>query len=274
MATTAADATMSWYGQNDYQLRFDIGPLAAVRLAPLCDAVIVVDVLSFSTAVSVATTQQAVVYPYPFKPFKGKDQDGQQSPEAYAKSLGALCAGRRGKSEYSLSPPTLANLTAGDRIVLPSPNGATVSLAGAATACFAGCLRNAKAVAQAAQECGPRIAVIAGGERWQEDDSLRYAFEDHVGAGAILSFLTGEPSPEAAAARAVFDASETKLAALLRACATGQELIGRGFGGDVDCAAELNADATAPRLCHETGNVFAFHSAPPSLARPKAETER
>ena len=262
---------MSWYGQNDYQLRFDIGPLAAARLAPLCDAIIVVDVLSFSTAVSVATTQQAVVYPFPFK---GKDQDGQQSPEAYAKSLDALCAGRRGKSEYSLSPPTLANLAPGDRIVLPSPNGATVSLAGAATACFAGCLRNARAVAQAAQECGPRIAVIAGGERWQGDDSLRYAFEDHVGAGAILSFLTGEPSPEAAAAQAVFHASETKLAALLRACATGQELIGRGFGEDVDCAAELNADATAPRLYRETGGVFAFYSLPSSLARPSADMEK
>ena len=255
---------MSPYDQNHHELRFDVGPLAAARLAPLCDAVVVVDVLSFSTAVSVAMARGAVVHPYPFKP---DGHGGQQSPEAYAESLNALCAGRRGKSRYSLSPPTLRKLAAHDRIVLPSPNGATVSLAAAATACFAGCLRNAQAVARAAQACGRRIAVVAGGERWQEDDSLRYAFEDQLGAGAVLSFLAGEPSPEAAAALAVFRASEANLASLLRACATGQELIARGFGDDVACAAELNADTTAPRLYRERSGAFAFRA----LAQPNTK---
>lgn len=250
-------ATMSPHDQNHHELRFDVGPLAAARLASLCDAVIVVDVLSFSTAVSVATARRAVVHPFPFK---RKGLDGQPSPEAYAESLDALCAGRRGKSRYSLSPPTLRNLAADDRIVLPSPNGATVSLAAAGTACFAGCLRNARAAARAAQACGRRIAVVACGERWPEDDSLRYAFEDQLGAGAILSFLAGEPSPEAAAALAVFRASEANLAPLLRACATGRALIARGFGGDVECAAELNADTAAPRLCREASGAFAFRS--------------
>jgi 2-phosphosulfolactate phosphatase len=54
--------------------------------------------------------------------------------------------------------------------------------------------------------------VIAAGERWRYDDSLRPAVEDHLGAGAILSALValghGDGfSPEARAAVDLFDAS-------------------------------------------------------------------
>ena len=165
--------------QTDYDLRFDVGPLAAARLAPFSDALVVVDVLSFSTAVAVAVARGAVVYPYPFKrrrkatglPLAGRlatTGTGDGAPETYANSLGALCAGRRGTSRYSLSPPTLKALSPGDRIVLPSPNGATVSLAAPATPSFAGCLRNAEAVAAAAQALGresPSSPAASAGKR-------------------------------------------------------------------------------------------------------------
>ena len=258
--------------QTDYDLRFDVGPLAAARLAPFSDALVVVDVLSFSTAVAVAVARGAVVYPYPFKrrrnarglPLAGRlatTYTGDGAPETYANSLGALCAGRRGTSRYSLSPPTLRALSPGDRIVLPSPNGATVSLAAPATPSFAGCLRNAKPVAAAAQALGPRVAVIACGERWEADDSLRYAFEDQLGAGAILSFLSGSLSPEAAAALAVYRSTETKLAELLGGCASGKELVARGYGADVVCAAELNSDGVAARLQPDADGCFAYRRA-------------
>ena len=243
--------------QADYDLRFDVGPSAARRLAPASDAVIVVDVLTFSTAVTVATARDAVVYPFPFGTDARRDRD---RPEDYAESLGALCAGRRGKSRYSLSPPTLAQLAAGERIVLPSPNGATVSLATAVRPTFVACLRNAKAAAEAAQAVGRRILVIACGERWQQDDSLRYAFEDQLGAGAVLSFLSGRLSPEAAAALAVYRDSARELAERLFGCASARELIARGFRCDVDYAAELNGDAVAPRLQRDAAGHWVYRA--------------
>jgi phosphosulfolactate phosphohydrolase-like enzyme len=46
------------------------------------------------------------------------------------------------------------------------------------------------------------VTVIACGERWNipsEDGELRMALEDYLGAGAILSYLPYEKSPEARA---------------------------------------------------------------------------
>ncbi|RNI22761.1 hypothetical protein EFY87_08015 [Flexivirga caeni] len=40
-----------------------------------------------------------------------------------------------------------------------------------------------------AVEAGRSVAVIAAGERWSFDDSLRPALEDQFGAGAVLSAL-------------------------------------------------------------------------------------
>ena len=78
------------------------------------------------------------------------------------------------------------------RCVLPSQNGAEITLQAARIAkiVFGGCLRNALAVAAAAQRCGSSFNVIAAGERWP-DGSLRPALEDWLGAGAILRHLVG-----------------------------------------------------------------------------------
>lgn len=72
---------------------------------------------------------------------------------------------------------------------------------------FAGCLRNATATAQAAQAKGERVSVIAAGERWEDDDSLRPCLEDWVGAGAIVHQLMGPRSSDARAAEAAFVAA-------------------------------------------------------------------
>ncbi|MBI3708804.1 MAG: 2-phosphosulfolactate phosphatase [Proteobacteria bacterium] len=202
------------------------------------DVAIVVDVLSFSTCVSVAVDRGACIYPF---------SHGHGRARALADAVGATCAMKRGEGRYSLSPATLAKAVPGERIVLPSPNGAMLSLAQQAPVVFAGCLRNAKAVACAAQRCGPRILVAAAGERWP-NGGLRVGFEDLIGAGAIIAELNGELTPEAHAARVVYESSRPRLAALLQDCASGQELIAWGFADDVAMAGAINSSATVPIL--------------------------
>ena len=55
------------YGQHDFAVRFDWGPDGADAVVPGVDAVVVVDVLSFTTAVSVATAKGALIFPYPWE---------------------------------------------------------------------------------------------------------------------------------------------------------------------------------------------------------------
>ncbi len=226
------------HDRRAFQLRFDWGPQGLACLAPASDAVVIVDVLSFSTAVVVAVARGAAVLPYRW---------ADDTAAGYAGSMNALLAGPRREGGYSLSPGSLMSLPNGSRIVLPSPNGATLSLAAGALPTFAGCLRNARAAARAAQSCGPRIAVIACGEQWP-NGALRPALEDHIGAGAILACLDGARSPEAAAAIAVFESVRAHLPETLESSVSGRELIGRGFEDDVGLASELDSDNVAPRL--------------------------
>ena len=131
--------------------------------------------------------------------------------------------------------------------MLPSPNGSTLSLATAATPTLAGCLRNSGAAAARAARIGRRIAVVPCGERWP-DDSLRPAIEDLIGAGAIISHLAGSKSPEAYAAQALFESCRTDLTCLLATCASGKELIHRGYRPDVEHASRLDCSTSAPLL--------------------------
>jgi len=227
------------FDQSEFDIRCEWGPCAVAELSPISDVVIVIDVLSFTTCVEVAVSRGATVFPYRFK-------DG--SAQTFAAEMNAELAGPRGKTRYSLSPLSLSQLPADTRIVLPSPNGSTLSLGTGTTPTFAGCLRNASAVARAAMKIGPRIAVIPAGERWKGDDSLRPALEDLFGSGAIISHLEGTLSPEAQTAAETFQAAPNKLTERLLACSSGKELIQRGFKDDVELAAELDVSDCVPLL--------------------------
>ncbi len=226
--------------QHEFDIRCEWGEPGVAALAPISDVVIIVDVLSFSTCVDVAVQQGATIFPYPWK--------DERAVEFAASRNAFLADPKRAKDSFSLSPASLVKLTPGARIVLPSPNGATLSLKAGPTPVLAGCLRNAGAVAQAASHYGPKIAVIPAGERWKNDRSLRPAFEDLIGAGAIISRLAGELSPEAASALAAFQAVRPRLGEYLRQCSSGKELIGRGFPEDVELAAGLDASDGVPVL--------------------------
>lgn len=243
----SAEASL-YYAQEGFDARFEWGIEGLRRLAPHSGVIVIVDVLRFTTAVDVAVSRGAVVYPY-----HGRS-DG--SAEAYARELGAQLAGRHGANtpgqSYSLSPASLLTLVPDERLVLPSPNGATLAFLAASTPAMvlAGCLRNATAVATAAREHGGAVTAIAAGERWEHDaDSLRPAVEDLLGAGAILTALRpAAPSPEARAAMAAFQATKPDLRAHLFGCSSGRELIQKGFSRDVEIAAEHDVSHSVPIL--------------------------
>jgi 2-phosphosulfolactate phosphatase len=146
-----------------------------------------------------------------------------------------------------LSPASLRNLPPEYRLVLPSPNGAALSFSVDHPTVLAACLRNATAVAQTAASLGSTVAVIPAGEMWPTGE-LRPSLEDWVGAGAVIATLSGSHSPEAMLAAAAFGHFREDLPQLLRESGSGKELIERGFGLDIEIAAELNVSTNVPRL--------------------------
>jgi 2-phosphosulfolactate phosphatase len=78
--------------------------------------------------------------------------------------------------------------------------------------------------------------------------------EDLAAAGAIIANLPGTHSPEASAAVAVWNAARNRLSDFLASCASGQELIERGFEEDVRIACEINVSAAVPML-HERAYI-------------------
>ncbi|GIG36911.1 2-phosphosulfolactate phosphatase [Cellulomonas pakistanensis] len=242
---TGAGARSAW------RLRFDWGPTGALAVGDGADVVVVVDVLSFTTAVSVAVDGGMAVLPYP-------SRDGDAAEHARRRGA-ALAVPRSAASpgDLTLSPASLRDAVGVHRVVLPSPNGSTIAhaLAHRAGAVVAGSLRNAGAVARwiAAQvrDEDAVVAVVAAGERWP-DGSLRPAVEDLWGAGAVLAALSGapgaRPTPEACAAVGAYREVAGDVPAALRACVSGVELAGSGWSDDVALAAEVGAGRSVPIL--------------------------
>lgn len=228
------------HDQLEYDIRFEWGLNGVNKLAPISDVIIIVDILSFSTCVEIATTNGALIYPYQWK---------DDTAVSYAESINAELASftRKYADGYSLSPTSLKNILSGTKLVLPSPNGSRLTLATGNTLTICGSLRNAKAVAEYAMKAGSTIAVIAAGEQWS-DNTLRPAFEDLVGAGAIISHLKGTLSPESKSALAVFKNCSENLPEEITTCSSGKELVERGFEKDIVLACDLNVSDTVPVL--------------------------
>jgi 2-phosphosulfolactate phosphatase len=204
---------------------------------------VIVDVLSFSTAVDVAVSRGAEIYPYPL--------GNKAAAEAAAERLGAVLAKprRAAGGQYSLSPVSLQSAPAGLKLMLPSANGSRLSLASGGVPVIAGCLRNAEAVAHKARAiaAGGAVGVVPAGERWP-DGSLRPAIEDLLGAGAIIHALGIPCSAEAQLTRNAYRASRDDVADLIRGSVSGRELTDGGFPGDVEIALQQNVSTCAPVL--------------------------
>jgi len=225
--------------QADYDIRCEWGLLGVRALAPISDVVVIVDVLSFSTAVDIAVANGAAVLPYPW-------QDASAAEFAADKGV-MLASTREARGEYSLSPASLLSIPRDAALILPSPNGGRLSLQAGRVTVVTACLRNCEAVAARLRDYGNRIAVIPAGEQWS-NASLRPALEDLIGAGAVVARLPGSLSPEAEMAVAVFERFRGNLPDVMARCTSGRELVERGFARDVELAAAYGASSAVPTL--------------------------
>jgi 2-phosphosulfolactate phosphatase len=239
-----------WFTQSPHGVRFDWGLAGAAALASPGSCLVIVDVLSFTTAVTVAVEAGTRIYPYAWR---------DETAAGFARQHQArLAAGRRtapADSPWSLSPASLRRAPFTARLVLPSPNGSAISAAasdGGATV-IAACLRNANAAGRWLAEHGfgtPRqpVTVIAAGERWP-DGNLRPALEDLLGAGAVIAAMHQHGrrllSPEADAARTCFKGTADPASAVTNS-ASGRELTEDGFADDI--AIEIDSCRVVPIL--------------------------
>jgi 2-phosphosulfolactate phosphatase len=233
---------------------FEWGAAGAESVCGDVACVVVTDVLSFTTAVAVATERGTEVLPC---------ADAVTGQTLADETGASLAVGRHEISSqhpWSLSPASLADPAKPPpaRLALPSPNGSAISraVASAGLPVVAACLRNSTAIvrwllANGYATASRPIAVIAAGELWR-DGTLRPALEDLLSAGLVLHWMAERGvvlSPGAyVAARSVAGLEPAQIAGLVRASASGVELRVAGFGEDVEIAAELDADDGIPVL--------------------------
>jgi 2-phosphosulfolactate phosphatase len=225
------------------------GPKGAALAAERGDTVVIVDVLSCSTTVSIAAERGATALVY-----SGAELDAMGGWDAAGERLRAVVMAKDRTvvaGRPSLSPASLGHLVPGDRVVFTSLNGAQcVAAAASARELMIGSLRNRAATADAIAATGPRCTIVACGEQWTstaEVEGIRPSIEDWLGAGAIASLLSERRlSVEARFAAAAFEMAGD-VGGVLADCVSGRELIARGFADDVALAAELDVSAVAVR---------------------------
>jgi 2-phosphosulfolactate phosphatase len=233
------------FRQDGYRLRLEWGEHGVAALASSCAVLVVVDVLSFTTAVDIALDRGGRVLPV---------QSGDVRTISSARSAGAVVAGDQ---KWTLRPSSLLDLPAGTLLALPSPNGATLCAQAAVSGAtvFAACLRNAESVAREVEKIsnGGAIGIVPAGERWGVTAGpLRPGIEDLLGTGAVAAALlatnSSSASPETRLAASCFSCEMENLAKLLRGCASGRELTAAGHAADVELAAAVGSSSCAPVL--------------------------
>ncbi len=237
---------MHYFSQATFDLRLEWGMPAIAHLAEDVDCIVIIDVMSFSTCVSVANDNGARIYPYPRKDASAKE---------YGEKRGAVTAHferRQDSTCYTLSPVSLRKTGQGERVVLPSPNGSAISFRARETgaAIFSGCFRNRTATAAACRHF-QRVLLVPCGEQWP-DGGLRPSVEDYIAAGSIIEAIGRDNcSPESLAALAAWQHYRQQNPGLLAECSSACELHERGFGEDVALCLETDRSSLACRLYGE-----------------------
>lgn len=116
---------MTAFSQDGFGVRFEWGLAGADVVDPATAALVVVDVLSFTTAVTVAAARGTARHPHRWP---------SPEVESFALERQAVYAVRRQAVDadhpWSLSPAHIRSAPLVDRLVLPSPNGSAIAAAG------------------------------------------------------------------------------------------------------------------------------------------------
>lgn len=230
------------FSQTNYICRLEWGRDGAKAAEARGDMIVIVDALSFSTATVTAVHHGGIIYP-------SIDHDDQ---DAIAERVQAEKAVRRDDvpkvGKFSLSSETFFEIKTGTKVILMSPNGGACCRYGAkAPKLLVGSFINAeatgKAVVDILDQTDLAVTFVACGERWQnpmEDGMLRFAVEDYLAAGAILSYVMHDKSPEARVCEVAFTSLENRIDEIIWECTSGLELRNSGYAHDVSHSAQLN----------------------------------
>lgn len=251
----------------DATIHLEWFPAAARQAARRGDILVMVDVLSLSTTLSIAAERHFTSLVY--SPAEIADMGGL---EAAAVALEARPLGKRRKvppGELSLSPRSLLDADPGQRVLFTSLNGAAV--VAAADGCprvIAASLRNCDAAAEVlaqslADGIGRRVTIVACGEHWSSvaasEPGLRPSLEDWVGAGLLAGRIAARGYRLSAEARAAAVAAD---AGLLADCVSARELRAAGFADDVELALQLDVSKAVPVRAGTAGGRRGFRRWP------------
>jgi 2-phosphosulfolactate phosphatase len=237
------------YSQLAYRCRLEWGVGGAIRAARRGDIIVIVDVLSFSTSTAIACDLGASIVP------AADDIEANELAQQFGYEVAVRRQDVPRLGRYSLSPVSFTDAHFTRPIVLPSPNGATASLASnLGGTVLIGAFVNARAVTDAVNrllETDGAITLVACGERWPEaqaDGRIRFALEDFLGAGALANAIDVEKSPEALAAAAAYRALEKNLIDIVSKCGSANELHAIGYERDVEIALSIDYCDSVPSL--------------------------
>ncbi|MET0672120.1 MAG: 2-phosphosulfolactate phosphatase [Microbacterium pygmaeum] len=205
------------FSQSDYQVRLDWGLDGLVRITP-ADVVVIVDVLRFSTTVTVALESGA---------------DFPLDAAAHEISInGAPLAEAAGRS--------------GALVLL----GGLRNAGAVGAAIYAEQARRGERTSIAVIACGELAG--RGDAHRNPDAHVRFAVEDQLGAGAVIDALAelgiDHSSPEAAVAGESFRALRRAATHLITASGSGRELAEAGLRNEVLAAATADAASVVPVL--------------------------
>jgi 2-phosphosulfolactate phosphatase len=208
------------------------GPTAITGALERNDLIVVVDVLRFSSTVTTAVANDFVIVPC----------SDPQRAERLSSENGMPVTGKAGVARYSLSPLDYLNPKASEEIILVSPNGAKCAeMINVAHTGFIGCFLNARAVGRLlslfCQRENRNITVVACGEvvedQYDDLETRRFAVEDYLASGLILSEMKVEPSAEAKASMQAYESSKIALRDRIRSSPSGQYLVNKGLEYDI-----------------------------------------